>query len=92
MIKTRDELIYVKSQSMHNNLVFGNIPDVRAESWAESESKLREFIVNKLKLAQNIVDDIQFERVHKMGDFYPNSRHTRKLVAKFFSFKDRETV
>ncbi|WAR11318.1 hypothetical protein MAR_025498 [Mya arenaria] len=35
---------------------------------------LRDFIVNKLKLAQNIVDDIQFERVHKMGNFYPNSR------------------
>ncbi|XP_052814234.1 uncharacterized protein LOC128241346 [Mya arenaria] len=91
-IKTRDELIYVKSQSMRNNLVFGNIPEVRAEYWAESETKLRDFIVNKLKIAQNIVDDIQFERVHRMGDFYPDSRYPRKLVVKFFSFKDREIV
>ena len=53
-------------------------------------------MVERLKLAQNIVDEIKFERVHRMGN-----RNTgrsggvtegRNIVAKFSLFKDREAV
>ena len=36
--RVRDDLNYEKSQSMRNNLVFGNIPESKPETWEESES------------------------------------------------------
>ena len=91
-IKTREELIYLKSQSMRNNLVFGNIPEQTAETWEQSEEKLRLFLNEKMKIAMDQVNAIKFERVHRMGNFSQNSAHPRKLVAKFVYFKDREYV
>ena len=38
-IKTSKELIYLKSQSMRNNLVLGNIPEQTAETWEQNEEK-----------------------------------------------------
>jgi uncharacterized protein YdcH (DUF465 family) len=91
-IKTKDELIYLKSQSMRNNLVFGNIPEPRAETWEQSEATLREFMNSNLKIASDLVDAIKFECVHRMGNFSATSAYPKKLVAKFVFFKDREYV
>ena len=35
---------------------------------------------------------MQFERVHRMGEYSRNNRYPRKLVAKFASYKDKEAV
>lgn len=90
-VKMEDTLSYVQSQSMRNNLVFTNIPEGINERHEETEQKLRSFMVDKMKLAQSIVDGFQFERVHRMGDRSVGSRN-RNIVAKFSLFKDRETV
>jgi len=90
--RVRDDLNYVKSQSMRNNLVFGNIPESKPETWEESESALRSFLHDKLKLANDLVSAMQFERVHRMGEYSRNNRYPRKLVAKFASNKDKEAV
>ena len=52
------------------------------------EDTLRDFLKNKLK----ILDEIPFERVHRVGK--PNEFNTRprNIVAKFSFFKDRELV
>ena len=92
--RVRDDINYVKSQSMRNNLVFGNIPEWKPETWEESESALRSFLHDKLKLANDLVSAtcIQFERVHRMGEYSRNNRYPRKLIAKFASYKDKEDV
>ena len=63
----KDDLVYIQSQSMRNNLVFVNIPEAPTETPEDSEKKLRDFIVGQLHLAQGLVDKIQFKRVHRMG-------------------------
>jgi DNA repair exonuclease SbcCD ATPase subunit len=84
----REEVVYLQSQSMRNNLIFGNIPE--ADQGEDTERVVRNFLVEKMKIAQSIVDEIQFERVHRMG--YKQGIRPRKIVAKFNRFKEREHV
>lgn len=86
----KENLTYLQSQSMRNNLIFTNIPEEEAETNERSENKLREFIKDNLKAAQDIVDGIKFERVHRMGQ--KSANYPRKIVAKFHEFKEKELV
>ena len=91
----KDEVVYLQSQSMRNNLIFGNIPE--ADQREDTEQVVRDFMVDKLKLARSMVDEIQFERVHRMGpksngNAAARSKRDRNLVAKFNLYKEREHV
>ncbi|XP_060551416.1 uncharacterized protein LOC132712992 [Ruditapes philippinarum] len=90
--QVKDDLLYVKSQSMRNNLIFGNIPEPKQETWENREQTLRRFFVDHLNIAQQLADNLQFERVHRMGDYNQRSGSPRKIVAKFAFYKDREMV
>ena len=85
-----ESLRYVQSQSMRNNLIFTHIHEAVGEAHEQTEHKLREFLVEKCKLVQQGVNDIQFERVHRLGQHHNNG--PREIVAKFTLFKDREVV
>ena len=87
----KDDLTYIQSQSMRNNLVFGNIFEKESERPEQTEIELRKFMMEKLKIAQDLVNKIQFERVHRMGQKEENGKH-RNIVAKFTLFKDKEIV
>ncbi len=39
--RLKDSLVYLQSQSMRNNLIFGNIPETQFEKTEETELKLR---------------------------------------------------
>ncbi|XP_053406312.1 adhesion G-protein coupled receptor V1-like [Mercenaria mercenaria] len=84
-----EDLAYVQSQSMRNNLIFGNIEEARQGVNENTEDLLREFLVDKMNIAKEFVEQMKFERVHRMGD---KGRGDRKIVAKFTLFKDRELV
>lgn len=86
----RDDLAYLQSQSMRNNLVFGNIFEAPSETPAETEDILRGFMEKELEIAKDIVDSFQFERVHRMGA--KSGSKKRNIVAKFTLFKEREFV
>ena len=92
--KVNDTLLYVQSQSMRNNLIFTGITEDVNEKPDVTESKLRTFMVEKLKLARDIVDGFQLERAHRMGDnsSFGRAGRPRSIVAKFLRFKDREVV
>jgi hypothetical protein len=75
---------------MRNNLIFANIEEAPTETSDDTENTLRTFLTDKMKLAQKFVDELQFERVHRMGA--KTDRHGRKIVAKFSLFKEREYV
>ena len=90
--KVNDALLYVQSQSMRNNLVFTGITEEPRKRPEVTETKLRQFMVEKLNLAQELVDGFRLERVHRMGDNSGRGGKPRSIVAKFLQFKDRETV
>jgi hypothetical protein len=90
----RNELTYLQSQSMRNNIIFGGIEESQNERPHDTEFKIRNFMVEKLKLAQDLVNSIVIERAHRTGvqEADPNRRRNRVIICKFASFKDRETV
>lgn len=85
-----DELLYVQSQSMRNNIVFGNIEEALPGETENAESVVRDFLVSKMKLASDLVSEMKFERIHRMGEKRPGKN--RPIVAKFNLFKERELV
>lgn len=90
----RDDLTYMKSQSMRNNLIFTNIPEeanTDVESLENTESKLRDHLQSALKIAKETVEAIRFERVHRTPGHRIDGK-TRSIVAKFCFFQDRELV
>lgn len=94
--KIEDNLLYVQSQSMRNNLVFANITESAHEKPEDCEKLIRQLMVEKLQLAQDVVDKIGFERVHRMPmdtvTRQGSRDRPRNIVAKFSSFKDREMI
>ena len=89
----KESLVYVQSQSMRNNLVICNIEERQSE---DTESIVRDFLVQKLKIAQDTVNQIQIERAHRIGPLKSGNengaRQARKIVCKFTLFKERELV
>ena len=88
--KLQEKMTYLQSKSMRNNLIFTNLPEDENERSENTERKLRQVLVDKLKMAQDAVDNLKLERVHRMG--IPRSRYSRNIVCKFSLFKDREEV
>ncbi|XP_053388875.1 uncharacterized protein LOC128551939 [Mercenaria mercenaria] len=86
----REEIVYLQSQSMRNNLVFGNISEAPTETPHDCEKVLRDFMLKEMKLAEDLVSQIKFDRVHRMGKQSEN--RSRRIIAKFTEFKEREFV
>lgn len=88
----KDDVAYLKSQSMRNNLIFTGVPEIGTnEGFEQTEAKLRQHLVDALKLTKEEADNMRFERVHRSPS-EPISGRTRSIVAKFTYFKDREHV
>ncbi|KAH3775679.1 hypothetical protein DPMN_177085 [Dreissena polymorpha] len=72
----RDDMAYLKSQSMRNNLIFTGIPEVNSETSEVTETKLRAHLQNAMKIAKEVVDSMQLERVHRSpGHPTPGKTH-----------------
>ena len=90
----QEEVAYLKSQSMRNNLIFTNVPEdfsKENETPEETEQKLRHHLHTSLKIAKDMTDSIRFERVHRSPGHQIQGK-VRTIVAKFTFFKDREFV
>lgn len=89
--RLKDSMIDLQARSMRDNLVWGGIGDDPNETNQQTESKIRDFICNELKMDKTRVDEITFERVHRTGTItaaYPK----RKIITKFTRFPDKEEV
>jgi hypothetical protein len=75
---------------MQNNIVFGNIEEALPGETENAESLVRDFLVSKMKLASDLVSEMKFERIHRMGEKRPGKN--RPIVANFNLFKERELV
>ncbi|KAH3851177.1 hypothetical protein DPMN_093658 [Dreissena polymorpha] len=72
---------------MWNNLIFTGVPEVERESPDTTESILRKHPTDALKIAQETVASIKFERVHRSPEEQTRSK-ARYIIAKFAFFKD----
>jgi len=90
----RDNVSYLQSQSMRNNLVFTSVPEANEsgnETPETTEAKLRQHLVSAFKLTEEVATSIKFERVHRSPGM-PIHGKVSNIVAKFTFFKDREMV
>lgn len=92
--KLKDTISYLQSQTMRNNLVFCGVNELPNEKPADTEGLVRQFLVDKLKMAQEYAQSVGIERAHRMGVTTDNARANgaRKIVCKFTLYKDRENV
>lgn len=91
-VSLKDDVAYLKSQSMRNNLIFTGVPEVgNNENYEQTEVILRQHLTDAMKLTKEVVNNIRFERVHRSPS-EPKPGRIRSIVAKFTFFKDREIV
>lgn len=85
---------YLEAQSRRSNLIFEGIGEIPEETWADSEKTVKDILVSKLGLSQ----DIELERVHRIArkessDGGPSvGNKPRGIIVKFLRFKDRSMV
>lgn len=92
--RLQDDLAYVKSQTMRNNLIFVGVPEDNTggrETPDRTESILRLHLQNAMKIAKETAESIKFERIHRSPSA-PQAGKVRSIVAKFTFFRDREYV
>jgi len=90
----RDNVSYLQSQTMRNNLIFTGVVEDNTtgnEQPEITERKLRQHLQDAFKIARDVVDSIKFERVHRSPGS-PTPGKVRNIVAKFTFFKERELV
>ncbi|KAL0201996.1 hypothetical protein M9458_000014, partial [Cirrhinus mrigala] len=77
------------SVNMRDNLVFSGIPESAEE---DAKATVKSFIKTYLKLPEETVENICFERVHRLGAKKPGGPRPRPVVAKFGYFKQKEQL
>lgn len=85
----KENILDLQSRSMRDNLVFSGIPETPTD---EPEKLVKDFMLRKLKLPPDTVNNITFHRVHRMGQKQAHSTRPRPIVAKFEHFKQKELV
>ena len=82
--------IKLESHSRRNNLIFYNIPEVRQESSATTETLYRNLEQNLDKAEEETIE-IPIERVHRLGKIREDNK-PRPIIAKFSFHKDKERI
>lgn len=70
-----------------NNLLFFGIGDTSAESWNDSEEKIKAFCSSKLNVN---IEPRSVERAHRLGRFATGK--TRPIIVKLCNYKDKEKI
>jgi ribA/ribD-fused uncharacterized protein len=85
----KKQVMYLECQSRRNNLLFDGVGEKVNEKWHECEAALKTKLQELLGVHVN-VDNLQFERVHRVGQKVGIS--PRQIVAKFSCYKQRDLV
>lgn len=84
----RSRLDEFEDRSRRDNLIFYGVPDSNSETWAVSESKVRDIIANEMKI---IVPPEGIIRAHRLGRVF-NPSKCRPVLVKFSLFKTKDHV
>ncbi|XP_025761635.1 uncharacterized protein LOC112846383 [Oreochromis niloticus] len=71
--KIKETVIDLQARSMRDNLVFSGIPEAAGE---DVETTVKNFIKTHLKLPEDMVKNIVFDRVHRLGPIRAAGRET----------------
>jgi hypothetical protein len=89
-IKLREAAVDARCRSMHDNLIFTDIPVVEPiPSLVECEKVLKSFIENKLKIDPT---NIGSKRVHRIGRPGSNPNRPRSMIGKCVYTEQRDAV
>ena len=78
-----------------NNIKFFGISDNEQESPEDTEAVLRNFLHKETKLSKKYLDDVKFERVHRIPTRVREEKinqHPRPIIAKVSFFKDKQQI
>lgn len=78
-----------------NNIKFFGISDNEQESSEDTEAVLRAFLHREMKIPKKHLDEIEFERVHRIPTRVREERinqHPRPIIAKVSFFKDKQQI
>ena len=84
-----DKVDDLENRSRRNNLCFEGIAESVGENWQQTENKVKELISTYMP---EVGDDVVIERAHRVGKTRPSEAKPRKIVARFFNYKDRESI
>ncbi|KAF7640801.1 hypothetical protein LDENG_00013120 [Lucifuga dentata] len=70
------------------DLIFSGIPENPTSD--NPEALLKDFMISKLKLPPDPVDNITFHRVHRLGG--PKSKRPRPIIAKLEHYKHKDLI
>lgn len=91
--KVQDELLDLKTRSMQENLLFFGLCEAPRGQQENTESKLRDFLKTELEVTEQKIDEIVFDRVHRLGRVREDIQsNPRPIVAKFEKYTDREHI
>ena len=86
----KDTLNDMQAKSMMNNLIIGGIAEAENGIEENVENTVRRFMLDDLKIPQEHVVDIKFERVQRTGQRMLN--RSRKILAVFSDVKHKTFV
>lgn len=87
--KKKLTVIDLQIHSMRDNLVFSDIPESAGE---DAEATVKSLIKTHLKLPEDTMKNITFERVHLIVAKRLGAGKPHPIVAKFIHFKQKEEV
>uniref|UniRef100_A0A1A8GU29 Uncharacterized protein n=1 Tax=Nothobranchius korthausae TaxID=1143690 RepID=A0A1A8GU29_9TELE len=77
---------------MRDNLVFAGLPEQTGGEAEDCEQTIKNFLHTHMKIPEEMVKNITFHRVHRLGARRTDSRRPRPIVAKFEHFKQKILV
>jgi len=86
----KEGIDYLENQSRRNNLRLDGITEDRNETWAQTEDKVRDTLIQKLQMEQAEVTALEIERAHRTGP--RKEGKPRTVVVRLSRFKDRENI
>ena len=93
----RKQTLYLETYSRRENLKFEGVPELSespSQQNISSNEDTKNVLVNFMKDVLEIedADDIEFQRVHRMGKPKKDGHGSRTIIARFLRFPDRERV
>ena len=77
----------LEDRSRCNNLRVDGLKEIDNETWKKTEEILLQMLCNVLEL-----EGINTERAHRVGNKSNERNAPRTIVAKFFSYKDKQAI
>ena len=86
--------IKLEGYTRRENIKIFNLPEIRGETPSHTEELVRSMFEEKMNISKEDVDDIQFERVHRLPTRKNsvNPAKPRPIIAKFSFYQDKQFV